>query len=317
MNHHFTQLDDGVSAGLETAPALSTVVATVALALLMHVLWRCCCSCHRNHVKKYLSSSSSAADMDPWRITSVEKILKYKFKDKSLLAEALTHSSWDNNMSYERLEFLGDAALGLTVATHFFSLNPKLSPHQLTKLRKDSVSNEKLADVAAKHGLYRFVRSRNTLPFDPKVIKKYEEAVKQGVTAIPQGIWAEIVESLAGAVYLDVNFDLTDLSKVFKGLLMVDEIKLPEDEDDGSSEITGAQDELYGLCGKRKWPKPSYSPVKAVGCPDEMKYIYSVEIETDNGGLRVEGYEKSTVNDAKNSAAYLLLRTLHETSNMM
>ncbi|XVF70728.1 hypothetical protein PTKIN_Ptkin11bG0186000 [Pterospermum kingtungense] len=279
MNQHFTQLDDGV----ETAPAFTTVVAT---------------------------------DMDPSTITSVKKILNYKFKDKSLLAKALTHSSWDNNMSYERLEFLGDAALGLTVDTHFFPLNPKLNPHQLTKLRKDSVSNEKLAGVAAKHGLYRFVRSKNAPPFDPKVIKKYEDAVKQGVQVTPPCIWADIVESLAGAVYLDVNFDLTELFKVFKGLLMVDEIKLPEDEDDGSSEITGAQAELYGLCGKRKWPYPSYSLVKAERCPHEMKYIYSVTIETDNGVLSVEGYEKSAVHNAKNSAAYLLLRTLHETSNI-
>ncbi|XVF70724.1 hypothetical protein PTKIN_Ptkin11bG0185600 [Pterospermum kingtungense] len=224
------------------------------------------------------------------------------------------------NMSYGRLKFLGNAALGLTVATHFSSLNPKLSPRQLTKLREDSVSNEKLARMAAKHGLHRFIRSKNTASLNRLVIK-YEEAVKKGddksITDTTPDILAHIVESLAGAVYLDVNFDLTDLSKVLKGLLMLDEIKPPKDEAEGSSEITEAQDELYGLCGKRKWPKPSYRFVKAVGFPYEKKYIYSAAIETDDGVLSEEGDEKSTINDAKNSAAYLLLRTLQETSNMM
>ncbi|XVF70733.1 hypothetical protein PTKIN_Ptkin11bG0186300 [Pterospermum kingtungense] len=137
MNHYFTQLDDDVSADVETALSFITVVATVVLSLLLHVLllrvlWRFCCSCYRNHVKKYLSSSSSAGKKDPLKIAAVEKILNYKFKDKRLLEKALTHSSRDN----ERLEFLGDAALGLMVATHFFRLEHKLNSDDLTELQK-------------------------------------------------------------------------------------------------------------------------------------------------------------------------------------
>ncbi|XVF70729.1 hypothetical protein PTKIN_Ptkin11bG0186100 [Pterospermum kingtungense] len=238
--------------------------------------------------------------MDPLKIAAVEKILNYKFKDKRLLEEALTHSSWDKNMSYERLEFLGDAALGLMVATHFFRLEQKLNSEDLTELRKKCVSNEKLALVAAKHGLYRFVRSKNTVAFDPDVT--------------PREIWADIVESLAGAVYLDVNFDLPKLSMIFEDVLMVDEISLPEVEEDDSSVINGAQDKLYGLCGKRKWSNPSYRLVKAEPCQHKMKYVYSVAIETDNGVLSEEGCEKSALHDARNSAAYHLLRTMQETS---
>ncbi|XWS09768.1 hypothetical protein CRYUN_Cryun39dG0017700 [Craigia yunnanensis] len=232
-----------------TASAVEAAIGMVLLAFPLQVFRRCCCSCYRNHVKRYHSfSSSSACNMDASTIAVVESILNYTFKNKNLLVEALTHSSFSKNTSYERLEFVGDAALGLAVATHFFRLEQqKLNPGQLTDLRKDSVSNPKLARMAAKHGLYRFVRRKNTASLDHDV-KKYEEEVKQGDDH--PDILADIVESLAGAVYLDVSFDLTGLWKIFGHILEVDEIMLPKDGGDGSSEITGAQDELYGLCGK-------------------------------------------------------------------
>ncbi|XVF03808.1 hypothetical protein REPUB_Repub05bG0024800 [Reevesia pubescens] len=314
MDHQVTQLDDGD----ETASAFETVLAMVLLPLLLPFIWRFCCSCYHNHVKKHLSfsfTSSSAINMEPTKIADVERILNYTFKDKSLLVEALTHTSCCENMSYERLEFLGDAALGIAVATHFFSLDPKLNSGQLSKLREESVNNEKLEQVAAKHRLYWFVRRINTASLDHDV-KKYEETLKQGddqnITDTYPDILADIVESLAGAVYLDVNSDLTKLRMIFKDMLGLDEIMPPKNEGDGSSEINGAQAKLYAICGKRKWKKPIYSLVKAEGCPHEMKYVYSVGIVIEDHVLQTNGNEKSTVKDAKNSAAYLLIHDLKE-----
>ncbi|XWS09767.1 hypothetical protein CRYUN_Cryun39dG0017600 [Craigia yunnanensis] len=311
MNRHFTQLNDGVSADVETASAVEAAIGMVLLAFLLQFFWRCCCSCYRNHVKRYLSFSSySACNMDPSTIADVESILNYTFKNKNLLVEALTHSSFSKNMSYERLEFVGDAALGLAVATHFFRLEQqKLNPGQLTKLREESVSNSKLAHMAAKHGLYWFVRRKDTASLDHNV-KKYEEEVKQGDDH--PDILADIVESLAGAVYLDVNFDLTELWKIFKDILEVDKIMLPKDGGDGSSEITGAQDELYGLCGKRKWENPVYRLEKDEGRPHEKKFVSSVKIQLVDGTRYVTGDEKSTVKDAENSAASFMIRDLQE-----
>ncbi|KAK8339374.1 hypothetical protein V6Z11_A08G031900 [Gossypium hirsutum] len=311
MEHHFTQLDDGASADGKPASNFGAAVATVLLALLLQIFCRCCRSIYRNHVKKYkFSSSSAAANMDRSIIAAVEKILKYKFKDKRLLEEALTHSSCREDMSYEILEFIGDAVLGLAVATHFFRLEPRLNSDQLTRLRKKSVSNKRLAHVAARHGLNRFVRRKDTAPLD-LIVRKYVGAVKQGDDhknlAVP-GILADIVEALAGAVYLDLNFDLTKLWTIFKDVLVIDEIKVPKDFK--SSEIIGAQNKLYGLCGKRKWGNPVYSEVKAELCEYGMKYVYSVKVETDDGVCGHEGDEKSNPKDARNSAAYLLLRSL-------
>ncbi|KAE8660248.1 hypothetical protein F3Y22_tig00116954pilonHSYRG00021 [Hibiscus syriacus] len=239
MKHHFTQLDHGVSDDVKMASALEVVVATVVLALVLHIFWRCCRSFYLNHVKKYISSSSFAAasSLEPSTIAAVEEILNYTFKDKRLLEEALTHSSCREIISYDRLEFLGDAALGLTVAIHFFRSEPKLNPDQLTQRRKESVCNERLTHVAARLGLYRYIRSRNVM--SPNIL-------------------ADVVEALAGAVYVDLNFDSTKLWMIFKDVLMVDEIKVPKDFESREI-INGAQDELYRLCGRKKWGNPIYT----------------------------------------------------------
>ncbi|XVE50708.1 hypothetical protein DITRI_Ditri01bG0184900 [Diplodiscus trichospermus] len=300
MNHHFVKLDDGVSADVKTASAFVRVLAMVLLASLLQVFWRCCCLCYRKYVKKYLSvSSSTGCDMDPTTIASVEKILNYTFKSKNLLVEALTHSSFGENMSYERLEFIGDAALGLAVANHFFCLEPqqKLTPGEMTQLRQDTVNNKRLARMAAEHGLYRFVRRKNTAL--DRDVKKYEEAVKQGddqnIKVKNPDVLADIVESLAGAVYLDVYSDLSKLWMIFREILEVNEIELPKDEGDGSSEITGAQNDLV---------------VKDEGCAHDKKYVYLVEIRIGDHVVRKRGDEKSSKKDARNSAASIMYKYL-------
>lgn len=101
-------------------------------------------------------------------IRAVEEILSYKFKNRKLLEEALTHSSCTDSPSYQRLEFVGDAALGLAVANYVYLAYPELDPGQLSLLRAANVSTEKLARVAVRHSLYKFVR-HNTTTLDQKV----------------------------------------------------------------------------------------------------------------------------------------------------
>lgn len=91
-------------------------------------------------------------------IRAVEEIVGYSFKEKTLLEEALTHSSYAESRSYERLEFVGDAALGLAISNHVYLAYPDLEPGQLSVLRAANISTEKLARVAVRHGLYRHIR---------------------------------------------------------------------------------------------------------------------------------------------------------------
>ena len=84
-------------------------------------------------------------------VEELQSVIDYKFKDKSLIVKALTHSSYANEMHMgklndnERLEFLGDAVLEI-VTSRFLYLNyPDYSEGDLTKLRASLVCEPTLA----------------------------------------------------------------------------------------------------------------------------------------------------------------------------
>ena len=87
-------------------------------------------------------------------LDGLERRLGVAFRNKDLLRLALVHSSFPNENpgvfaeSNERLEFLGDAVIGLAIAEHLFSRNPGWSEGELTQARSSLVSGETLAGVA-------------------------------------------------------------------------------------------------------------------------------------------------------------------------
>jgi len=92
--------------------------------------------------------------MDERQLAELQKNLNYCFNDPALLKKALTHSSYANeNMSKgiasnERLEFLGDSMLGMTVALLIYNDKPTLTEGQMTKLRAELVCERSLAALA-------------------------------------------------------------------------------------------------------------------------------------------------------------------------
>jgi hypothetical protein len=90
-------------------------------------------------------------------LSKLEDILKYKFKSKSLLKEAITHSSNNNTESYEKLEFVGDSVLGYLVTKHLYCTYPKLYQGTLTLLRSRNVDTEKFARVCVKHKFHQYL----------------------------------------------------------------------------------------------------------------------------------------------------------------
>ncbi|CAK9163918.1 unnamed protein product [Ilex paraguariensis] len=153
-------------------------------------------------------------------VRAVEKLLGYRFQNKKLLEEALTHSSYIDSESYERLEFFGDAALGLAISKYLFIIYPEIDPGQLTLLHAVNISTERFARVAVRHRLYSYVQRRNVAALDGKV-REFTEAVQQeddtkvygGDVKAPK-VLADIVKSLAAAVYLDCQFNVTTLMMV-------------------------------------------------------------------------------------------------------
>lgn len=157
-------------------------------------------------------------------IREVENLLEYNFKNKKLLEEALTHPSVGDATSYQRLEFVGDAALGLAISNYLYLAYPDLDPGYLSLLRAANVSTEKLARVAVRHGLYRYIR-HNTFSLDEKVsgfisaVEQEDKTVVYGGVMKAPKMLADIVESVAAAVYVDCGFDLVRLWVIFRRLL--------------------------------------------------------------------------------------------------
>lgn len=95
-------------------------------------------------------------------LEEVEKIIGYSFKNQSLLQQAFTHQSYQHKCeSYERLEFVGDSVLNLLITRQQFNMYPNLPPGMLSPLRSANVDTEKLARVAIKYDLLKYLRHNN------------------------------------------------------------------------------------------------------------------------------------------------------------
>lgn len=81
----------------------------------------------------------------------IEKLIKYKFKDKTILQQALSHPSSKKNKEYsdnERMEFLGDSILGFLISKKLYERFPKEPEGDLAKRKSAIVCKETLADIA-------------------------------------------------------------------------------------------------------------------------------------------------------------------------
>ncbi|CAJ2651414.1 unnamed protein product [Trifolium pratense] len=159
----------------------------------------------------------------PLPLDKVEAIIGYEFKDKHLLEEAFIHITYgaENNLSYERLEYIGDAVLNIVITKEQFFSYPNLKPGDLTSLRSKNVDTEKLARVAVKLGLERYLRHKK--PMLHEQIQAFIEAIEEypvhsnGLIDVPKAL-ADIVESTIGALYIDCD-SLDIVWKVFRKLL--------------------------------------------------------------------------------------------------
>jgi ribonuclease-3 len=145
--------------------------------------------------------TSSSDDSDPVRparsfeeaVGRLAATVRHDFDDPDLLVLAVTHRSWcaehPGDLPNERLEFLGDAVLGVVVTDHLFRTHPELPEGELAKARAWVVSAPSLAQVAAGLGLGEALR-----------LGKGEH--RSGGRAKPS-ILADAFEAVIGAIYLD------------------------------------------------------------------------------------------------------------------
>ncbi|KAF7141447.1 hypothetical protein RHSIM_Rhsim06G0165800 [Rhododendron simsii] len=157
------------------------------------------------------------------RLQEVEEILGYTFKNSDLLEEAFTHASYQEKcLSYERLEYVGDSVLNILITKEQYFLYPNFPPGALSSLRSANVDTEKLARVAVKNKLHKYLRLRQ--PVLRKQIGDFVAALPKyplhsnGLIDAPK-VLADVVESTIGAIFIDSNSSLETTWEVAKGLL--------------------------------------------------------------------------------------------------
>ena len=128
-------------------------------------------------------------------IKDLETAIGYRFRNISLLQNALTHSSyanerWHNSLlSNERLEFLGDSVLGMLVAEYLYRTFPDRPEGELTRMRADMVCEKTLANVA------------NSIGLGEHLLLGHGEEQSKGRTR--NSILADAMESVIAACFLD------------------------------------------------------------------------------------------------------------------
>ncbi|KAL8507745.1 hypothetical protein ACS0TY_018332 [Phlomoides rotata] len=162
-------------------------------------------------------------------IRYLESLLKYSFRDASLLVEALTHGSYmrpEVPGCYQRLEFLGDAILDYLVTVHLYLSHHGLSPGLITDLRSASVNNDCYAQSAIRAGLHKHV-----LHFSPdlqthinRIIRNFDKIQLdqtfgwESEITLPK-VLGDVIESIAGAIFIDSGGDKEKVFRSMKPLL--------------------------------------------------------------------------------------------------
>ena len=134
-------------------------------------------------------------------IKAIKFILGYNTKKPELFKLALLHKSIKSDESNERLEFLGDAILGLIVAKYLFKLYPFKNEGFLTKIRSKIVNRESLNNIGRKVGLKKLIN------------------VKRFKSKSYDSIYGDALEAIIGACYLEKGFDFCE-KKVIKNIIL-------------------------------------------------------------------------------------------------
>ncbi len=209
----------------------------------------------------------------------LEEKLGIKFKDMTLLKNALTHSSYSNESNTsnnERLEFLGDAVIELLSSHVLFENDQNKNEGILTKTRAQYVCEEALVIYASHIGLEKHL-----------LLGKGEE---QNGGRKRAAIIADAFEALFAAIYLDQGFDVT--MKLFKRIVVPYFGEATQVTQDYKSKL-----QEYVQAEKRQ---VEYREEGVEGPAHSRMYTYSVTIE---GNIKLGTGRGSTKKEAQQNAA--------------
>ena len=230
-------------------------------------------------------------------------LLGFRFRDPSLFRRALVHRSYCNehglaaSESYQRLEFLGDAVLELTISDYLYRQFPDADEGQLTKARASLVSGETLATVARRWGLGERL------------------VVGRGVDAAggrdQDSVLAAVVEAVIAAVYLDRGMEA---AREFILSNMIDELAplsaLPQE---AALTTENPKSRLQEYLQGRGKPTPTYRLIDRQG-PDHGP-LFTTEVLVGEKVIGTgQGSRKSAAERAAAEAALTALEGAYENS---
>lgn len=222
---------------------------------------------------------------------SVAEIFGIETLTQDLYQKALTHSSFTKEKNlpytdcYERLEFLGDAVLKLTISDVLFKTYPDYKEGELSKIRGIIVSDRTLADIVKHNGLQELI-----------IMSKHEE--KQGCRKL-DSICACAFEALLGAYYLDgkINDIEKYIEKTFRPY--IEDVK-------NHFEKFNAKAILQEYTQGKTKTTPVYTVINETG--PEHKKIFEVQVQYNGEVLATE--KGSTKKDAEQKCAYTACKKL-------
>ena len=192
------------------------------------------------------------------RYARLSQRLGYQFSNVELLQQALTHRSAAKQHN-ERLEFLGDAVLGMVVAQALFKRFPTVPEGKLTRMRSTLVKGDTLAELGREADV--------------------GELLKLGPGELKSGghrrssIIADAMEAILGAIYLEAGLDTT--AEVILRLWQSRIDKL-----DPNEHPKDAKPRLQEFLQSRKLPLPVYEVVDISGKDHDQTFVVHCQIES-------------------------------------
>lgn len=186
----------------------------------------------------------------------------YQFTTPALLQQALTHRSFINeqrqscHQDYQRLEFLGDAVLGMILADVLFRHFPGFSEGRLSQMRASLVDQPRLATLAKETGL-------------PELVFLGRGAELEGGRT-NASILSDVFEAIIGAIYLDGGFQAAYQTVSTLYTPLIDQLT------EGRLHYDDPKSALQELLATRKLPQPTYRLNSQHG-PDHDRW-FSMEV---------------------------------------
>lgn len=188
--------------------------------------------------------------------TALVRALAYQFRRPEWLTQAVTHRSASSEHN-ERLEFLGDAVLGMVIGEALFIRFPKVPEGKLTRMRASLVKGDTLAVIAQDLGLGDIIR------LGPGELKSGGQR--------RASILADAVEAIIGALYLDAGLEITQsiILRLWQPLL---------EKLDPNAHPKDSKTRLQEYLQARRLPLPEYKVVSITG--EEHAQTFTVECHT-------------------------------------